>query len=440
MTDRTTAAALAGTTWLFALLAGSTLAAPSSSPPTTAPATQSIRLWDGFPRLAAPGTGRAAVQLTAGPAACYPLYYFIPSLSRDGRYLVHHRYEQGEVQLWRLDLQTGQEAQLAHASGGDHADWRPWQREPGLRGVLDYRGVLNVARDLVIYFDGRQARAVNLLTLRDEGLLFELPEGREAIGQNCATPDGRRLIYIDAPQGAENPKPCKGAELRAYDFDTRQQQRLCVVDNAIHHVMPWDDEHFIVNHPPGHNGIIWTDATSGTWTELRRGDPGVKGASCHQLPTAAGIAYEAFGDGATVVAGLYDPFTRRRLEFRLPPAFGYTHTGFDPQGRLWFFEQQGKAAGHSLWYMPKLDPSTGAVLRPLTGDWKIATPGQRGHFHPQLTPDRRWILMTGGDEKQVAQIFLLDASDLKDTQGVCRDLLDARGANDVRVPGVIGGE
>ena len=40
-------------------------------------AAPALRLSDKFPRIKAPGTGRLAVQLTAGGEANYPLYYFI---------------------------------------------------------------------------------------------------------------------------------------------------------------------------------------------------------------------------------------------------------------------------------------------------------------------------------------------------------------------------
>ena len=66
-----------------------------------------IKLSDTFKSLKAPGTNRRAIQLTSGNATCYPLYYFIPSITRDMKYLVHHRAEAGEVQLHRLNLQTG---------------------------------------------------------------------------------------------------------------------------------------------------------------------------------------------------------------------------------------------------------------------------------------------------------------------------------------------
>lgn len=415
------------------LLLGGFAAQGAAPADASAPA---LRLSDKFPRIQAPGTGRLAVQLTAGGEANYPLYYFIPSVSRGGKYLVYHHYENKMVQLWRLNLETAEAVQLTHATG-TNTDWHPWSSERGLGGVMDYRSTLNVARNLVIYFDRNQARTVDLETLQDEPL-FELSADREAIGQNTTTLDGQWLAYIDAPAGAQNPRSCHGAKLMAYNFDTHEQRVLFTIDNAIHHVLTYDNEHFIVNHPPGHNGSIWTDLTSGRWKELREGDPGIKGHICHQIPTALGISYEVFGAGPCVISGLYDPFTRRRFEFCLPPAFAYTHTGWDRAGRLWFWETTGKA-GHSLWYLEKMDPVTGGVFKPLTGHWPLAASGQRGHFHPQLTPDRRWIIMTGGDEQQRAQVFLLDASDLPDTVGVSTALLSATGANDIQVPGQLVG-
>ena len=391
-----------------------------------------LQLSDKFPRVKAPGTGRLAVQLTTGGEANYPLYYFIPSISRDGKYFVHHRYENKMVQLWRLNLQTAELVQLTHATG-TNTDWHPWSSERGLGGIMDYRSTLDVARNLVIYFDRNQARGVDLETLKDEPL-FALPPDREAIGQSTTTPNGEWFVYIDAPAGAQNPQPCQGAKLMAFNLDTHEQKILFTIDNAIHHVLTYDATHFIVNHPPRHNGIIWTDFTSGRWSELREGDAGAQGHSCHQLPTMQGISYEVFGAGPCAISGLYDPFTRRRFEFCLPPQFAYTHTGWDRACRLWFWETTGKA-GHSLWYLEKMDRVTGGVFKPLTGNWPVGASGQRGHFHPQLTPDRRWIQMTGGDEQKRAQIFLLDASDLPDTAGITPDLLSATGANDVHVPG-----
>ena len=55
----------------------------------------------------------------------------------------------------------------------------------------------------------------------------------------------------------------------------------------------------------------------------------------------------------------------------------------------------------------------------LTGSWPTYVGGQKSHFHPQITGDRRWILFTGGDRaSETCHIFLLDIADLADTQGI----------------------
>ncbi len=46
-------------------------------------------IWNGFRRRKTPAGNRLAIQLTEGSATCYPLYYFIDTLSSDGRQLVH---------------------------------------------------------------------------------------------------------------------------------------------------------------------------------------------------------------------------------------------------------------------------------------------------------------------------------------------------------------
>ena len=82
-----------------------------------------IRLCPAFRDLAAPGTGRRVVQLTEGEGWTYPLYFFIPSFTRDNRYLVYHRAERGELQLHRLELATGESRQLTFAHCTD-TQWR----------------------------------------------------------------------------------------------------------------------------------------------------------------------------------------------------------------------------------------------------------------------------------------------------------------------------
>ena len=118
-------------------------------------------------------------------AQCYPLYYFVPSITRDGRFLVYHRSAAGQLQLYRLDLRSAESVQLTHATGTD-TQWRPWCVDSG-RGVLDHRSVLNVARGLVVYFDGDHVQAVEVATLQDRVCSSSRP-GVRPTGRTAARP------------------------------------------------------------------------------------------------------------------------------------------------------------------------------------------------------------------------------------------------------------
>lgn len=398
--------------------------------PTSSNPSAPIRLCPAFRELAAPGTGRRVVQLTEGTAFAYPLYFFIPSFTRDNRYLVYHRAEGGQLQLHRLELATGESQPLSFATCTD-TQWRPWCVDSGA-GVLDHRSVLNVARNLAVYFDGNDVRAVDVASLED-ALLFSLPPDREAYGQNCVTPDGEWLVYIHTPRGSVWGKPCEGAEVVAYHFDSREQRTLCRIDSAVFHVTAYDNRHFIVTHPAEHPGMLLTDLTSGRIVPLRDDDPGVQGHLIHCQVTRRGVVYEVPGAHLT---GLYDPLTRRRFEFRLSDTLQYVHTGRDPEGRLWFYENStnwDRFDTHDLYALVAVDHRTRQhEWRQLTATWPTYGGGQKAHFHPQLTPDRRWVLFTGGDPRsQTTHMFLLDVADLPDSAGISEALLSATGENDL---------
>ncbi|MHB8971366.1 MAG: oligogalacturonate lyase family protein [Pirellulaceae bacterium] len=375
-----------------------------------------------FPRREAPETGRQVVQLTHGDAQCYPLYYFIPSITGDGRFLVYHRAEAGQLQLHRIDLQTAESVQLTHATCTD-TQWRPWCVDSG-HGVLDHRSVLNVARDLVVYFNGNEVHAVDVKTLADRPL-FQIPADREAYGQNCCTPDGNWFVYIHVPRGSIWGQPCQGAAVVAYHFDTGQQRTLCQIDSAVFHVTPYDNEHFVVTHPAAKTGMMLTDLTSGRCELLR---------DCIHCPcTQRGIAYE---NPETRRLGWLDPLARRWFEFPMPETFQYIHTGWDPAGRLFFYENStdwDRFDVHDMYALVRLDRRGGTRewLR-LTGSWPTYVGGQKAHFHPQVTGDRRWILFTGGDRaSETCHIFLLDIADLTDTDGIGPELLSPTGEHDI---------
>ncbi len=74
----------------------------------------------------------------------------------------------------------------------------------------------------------------------------------------------------------------------------------------------------------------------------------------------------------------------------------------------------------------------GHQWRPLCGDWPTYGGGQKSHFHPQITPDRKWILLTAGDPKtKTNHMFLLDASDLKEVAAITPEKLSPTGEHDM---------
>ena len=93
------------------------------------------------------------------------------------------------------------------------------------------------------------------------------------------------------------------------------------------------------------------------------------------------------------------------------------------------FECRGKI--HQMIALEKLDEQQSDQWLQLCGDWPTFGGGQKAHFHPQITPDRNWILFTGGDPAtETNHIFLLDASDLSEVAEIRPELLSASGEND----------
>jgi len=204
---------------------------------------------------------RTILQLTSGADFCYPLYYFAPSITADNRFMVYHRQTPGavhEIQLHRLDLATGESVVLARGTS-EGAHWQPWGVDPA-RGILGDRSALAVQRGEVIYFDGRRARAVDLSTLAHRDL-FDVPEDRFTLAQNCVTGDDRWFVYVHV--------------------DRRAYERLLAMREAGGKIVP-------------------------------------------HVPTAQGIAYEVNfrPDGAW--AGLMDPHTGRRREWPVLPGTNHT--------------------------------------------------------------------------------------------------------------------
>lgn len=371
-----------------------------------------------------PQTGRRIIQLTSGPWDDYPLYYFIPTITSDGRSLILHRLREGQVQYHRLDLDTGKTVCLTGATA-PMALWRPWAQPPTC-GVREYLGALNLVTDELVYLDGWDIRAVHVRTLADR-LIAQVPQDRFACSQTGISPDGRYFAFAHADRAwyeshknADPPRQtAKACKIDVVDLRTGASRTVLTMNGWISHSTFYDNERIILSHPPTEQGILMVDLT-GEWVLALRPQSPDGSQTCHYQATQHGVMYELNTYAQPVsrehgTMGVFNPDTRKRREYRVGARI--THIGFDPEGLCWFGEQIREVPrfGRLIGWCPRLSPDRESEFVALTEP--VQTCGdqflQRAHVHPSLTPDRRSILFTRGDERTNSNHpCLLDISDL----------------------------
>lgn len=378
-----------------------------------------------------PDTGRTVRQFTSAKANSYALYYFSPSITTDNHYLVFHSERSGWVELYRLDLITGDIVQLTDGRTRE-SGWMIWC-EWHLRGIYNHLSSLNQVRREVYYFQDDEIRCTHLDTLQNR-LLMHIP-GRVPIGQSSFSPDGRHFAFIHADrqnyfevmQDVEALRNMHLGQIKESDWRNRIPATIGLIDTEtgkysdiikldfhVHHVIFADDRRVIVNHIQNGNGM-WTIGIDGSSRRTLR-PPDAHGSVVHQVVTKNGIFYEAVGDkeksGAHNWLGRYDLATDTFEEVPLPEIDGYMHTGLDPAGRFLFFEEHGKTHHLFSLHFPH-DPARRRIQTLRSMALYPAPGGQRYHAHPFLSPDRRWVFHTEPIDG-FSQICALDVSDLVD--------------------------
>ena len=366
---------------------------------------------DVFPRAAHAPEGRTFLQLTEGEAFCYPLYYFIPSITADGRWMVYHRETPGdlhEIQMHRLDLATGESARLTACTA---------------RGVSGDRGALAPKRGVLVYLEGNRFRAVDVAAA-EQREFFEVPGDRFVLSQNCFTGDEAWFVYVDVDRDAffswlergrdrEEAGMCKGTAVRAFHMDTGEHRTLFYINYPVHHVHPVGDRGIAFSHVPGDligMGVASVDRP-GYCIPRPRDERNAR--IIHHVATARGIAYELSPAEGERGAGILNPDTGERLEFPVPG--DVNHTGLDPAGGL-FFYQRGRDRVQAI---RRFDPGGDHEWTDLTGSWRTFGRGQKAHFHPRLVCGGRWMQFVAGDPRTgTNHVFLADVSDLGPTEGV----------------------
>lgn len=376
-----------------------------------------------------PATGRTIRQYTSAKANSYPLYYFSPSITTDNHYLVFHSERTGWVELYRLDLVSGEIVQLTDGRTRDSgwAIWCEWH----LRGIFNHLSALNQARREVYYFQDEELRSTHLDTLANRHIMQI--SGRVSIGQSSFSPDGRhfafihtdRKNYVQVMQDVEalaNMKMRAGdnwwrnripATIGLVDTETGAYRDIIQLDFHVHHVIWADNERVIVNHIQNGHGM-WIIGKDGSGRRTLR-PPDAHGSIIHQVVTKNGIYYEAVGDksktGAHNWIGRYNLSSDTFEEVPLPEIDGYVHTGLDPAGKFLFFEAHG-VTHHLFALRYPHDPALRKIeiLRAMD---LYPAPQQRYHGHPFLSPDRKWLFHTEPIDG-FSQVCALDVHDLVD--------------------------
>lgn len=368
-------------------------------------------------------TGRRWTQLTSGSGYTYPLYFFGPTVGRDQRTLVFYRFENGEVQNWKLDLEGEEAVQLTDART-PNCLWRFWDEPEPAHGVRELMSALSPATDELFYFDSNHLRAVHLHTL-DDRLVYELPDDRVPCGLPGVSPDGRwmALTHIDrvwwestTAKGCPPRHEARKVHLDVIDLTAGISRPLVVMNSWLTHANFHDNQRILFCHPASESAILMTDLRGGSYIHLRVQNSDGWEVS-HYLSTARGILYETVSPGDFGVIGMCDPDTYGCREFRTD--YPISHCGHDAAGKLWFghaYRMQPKVESF-IAYLPTLHAEELNPFVPLTEGINCYGRSQRSHLHPVLMADRKNILFTGPDDStRTNHMYLLDVSDLSDVE------------------------
>ena len=384
-----------------------------------------------FESLTDETTGRTLRRLTSAPANSYPLYYFIPTITADNKYLIFHSERSGWVQLYRLDLESGEIGQLTDGRTRD-AGWAIWC-DPRLRGIYNHLSALNNVRREVYYFQGEEVRSTQIDTFENR-LITTIP-GRVSIGQSGFSPHGKYFAFIhadrtmfeqaiadrestlnmDQPFYHEEWRNQVPTTIGLIDTESGEYRDVTQLDFHVHHVFFLDNDWLLINHVQNRNGM-WIIKMDGSGKRILRGRT-EHGDICHQIATERGIYYESnvwAENKRSVYFGRYDLDSDSYQDVQIP-GVGYVHTGNDPAGRFLFIENQEVGVDEgahqllSIHYPHDPDRFHTKILRTL----QPIIRGQRYHAHPLLGPDRRWLYFTEVVDGY-AQIQALDVSDLVD--------------------------
>ena len=314
---------------------------------------------------------------------------------------------EGEVQLHRLDLTTGESLQLTPRDRARDLVAAVVQRRGHGRAATTGAPSTS-ARDEVIFFDGqpvraarsRRARPATCSGCRTTGWPSARTASRPTAAGSCtSTPTGRstRALFDGRPglrrRTGRGASECRDTRLAAFDLVTGEHRTLLVIASPIHHVLAYDERHLLFCHPTAEDGMLLTDIDGGWYTHLRTQD--VHGGTDLPLPGhqpgrhvrgAQGHGSQAGGISTRSAARRTRSTCRPTSATSTPVA---TRTACCGSTRT----RRRAATTCGSWRRTTRRAATSGAL---TGDWPAFgdIDAQKAHFHPQVVLDRRWLLLT----------------------------------------------
>jgi len=140
-----------------------------------------------------PVTGLRLRQWTSAAAHSYPLYYFVPSHTPDGRWLVLHGERGGWVQLYRLDLVSGERVRLTQGRTY-RSGWAVWC-ERNLRGIYVHHLLFVSDEELLVNHVRGDS---GMWTVRLDGTGQHVLRPRDGHGVPCHQVVTERGIFYEA--------------------------------------------------------------------------------------------------------------------------------------------------------------------------------------------------------------------------------------------------
>lgn len=354
-------------------------------------------------------SGRPVRQLTS-VGHNYHLYFYNPTVTPDGRYLVFYSERTGLANLFRLDHDSGEIAQLTDAAPV-RAEY--WPFSPPAQGVGLCLAALGDGGRRVYYFEGNHLRSVHVETFEPE-LLLTVPADRRpsmlnanAAGDTLAFATWDEALFADrarrAYAGEKFPDQAffqhTPSTIMRVDVVTGTAEEVLRLPNFwINHVLPHPTRRnlllFCHEFTPRPDRMWLLDTVTGACAPV----PGQTASEWyqHEFWSADGerICFHGgwWPDQASAFAGWCQPDGAGYERFtHTTPGRVYAHYNLHPSGQGMVTD--GEAHPGCISRVELVDGQQRFEVLCRHNSYEPVE-DQRAHPHPSFTPDGRHVIFT----------------------------------------------